>query len=625
MTPSIISLPMTNGAVANGNIKTKYHSSTNGAANSSNSSTFSLGNFSVDEARPMKVVVIGAGYSGITAGIRFRQRVKNVDLTVYESNAGVGGAWFANRYPGLACDVPSHCYQLTFEENRNWSAFFAPGPEIRAYLERTVDKYKLGPHIKLQHRITRAEYNEATGKWHILIRRPRATSEAIGKRTWDWKTDFEEFEDTADVLLAGLGGLSRWAWPEIEGLSDFNGKMMHSAQWETEDDGSYGKEWESSVKDWGDKRIAIIGVGSSAIQMVPALQPKVKHLVNFVRGRTWLSGPFVQERLTKLGGSNTVTNYQFTDEDKKNFEDDDYYRKFRWELENELNGAHSATLKGSPAQDAAREAFREDMLVKLAKKPWIAEHLIPDFAPCCRRLTPGPGYLEALVEDNVDFVSSGIKRITETGIETVDGEHREFDIIICATGFNTSFQFDFPILGRGGVDLSDKFLPYPKTYLSVAVDGFPNWFQSLGPNAAVGAGSLLILLERQVDYAVEVTLKLQRERLKSIEVKKEAVDDFDAYLEAYFQTTVFSDKCRSWYKAGKEEGRVVALYPGSPLHCERALAHPRWEDYNFERLPEDKGQNRFYWLGDGHTVADRDDNSDRARYLLEVDYPPVPV
>lgn len=131
-------------------------------------------------------------------------------------------------------------------------------------MQRTVDKYKLGPHIKLQHRITRAEYNEATGKWHLLVRRPRATSEAIGKRSWDWKTDFEEFEDTADVVLAGLGGLSRWAWPEIEGLEGFKGKLMHSAQWEVEEDGSLGKEWESSVKDWGDKRVGVIGVVSDS-------------------------------------------------------------------------------------------------------------------------------------------------------------------------------------------------------------------------------------------------------------------------------------------------------------------------------------------------------------------------
>jgi len=180
--------------------------------------------------------------------------------------------------------------------------------------------------------------------------------------------------------------------------------------------------------------------------------------------------------------------------------------------------------------------------------------VIPDFAPACRRLTPGPGYLDALCADNVDFVPTHIRKVTPTGIETEDGKHQDLDIIICATGtscttcnafarlnvacrgFDTSFKFDFPILGRSGEDLSKRFDPYPRTYMGVAVDGFPNWFQCLGPSAAVGAGSLLLVLERQVDYAVAATLKLQREHLKSMDVKPEAVDDFDAYLESYFPT-----------------------------------------------------------------------------------------
>ncbi|RDB29291.1 putative sterigmatocystin biosynthesis monooxygenase stcW [Hypsizygus marmoreus] len=609
--------PAINGQTAqpatNGQIPTP---ATNGHA------SFALGNFSIDEARPIKVIAIGAGYSGITAGIRFRQRVPNVDLTIYESNSGVGGAWFVNRYPGLACDIPSHAYQLTFEDNPNWSAFYAPGPEIRQYINDVVDKYALRPHIKLCHRIMRAAYNEETAKWHLTIRRPSKSTESV---YWDWRNakegEYEEFEDTADVLFAGLGGLSRWAWPEIEGLETFKGTVVHSAQWETGEGEDQG--WQESVKGWGEKNVGVIGVGSSAIQMVPALQPRVKHLTNYVRGKTWLSASFVKDRLVSLANREDVSNYTFTPEDKKNFADPTYYKNFRWELESELNAAHPATIRGSTLQIAAREVFEADMLKKLAKKPWIADHIIPDFAPACRRLTPGPGYLEALCEDNVDFVPTHIQKVTPTGIQTVDGKHQDLDVIVCATGFDTSFQFDFPILGRSGVNLNTQFSPHPRTYLSVTVDGFPNFFQCLGPNAGVGAGSLLILCERQVDYAVACTLKLQRERLKSMEVKKEAVDDFDEYLESYFPTTVFSEKCRSWYKAGKEEGRVVAIWPGSPLHAARALAHPRWEDYNYE--PLDKVKNRFYWLGDGHAVADRDDAGDKAWYLKEVDYPPVPA
>jgi cation diffusion facilitator CzcD-associated flavoprotein CzcO len=192
-------------------------------------------------------------------------------------------------------------------------------------LERVTDKFKLWPHIKLQHRISRAQYNEATGKWHLTIRRPKPTSDASKLLFWDWKTDYEEFEDTADVLFAGLGPLNRWSWPEIEGLEGFQGQVIHSAQWETDENGALGQEWEETVKSWGDKRVGVIGVvrfslislrvlltvhekGSSAIQMVPTLQPRVKRVVNYVRGKTWLSGPFVRERLLSLAKGEPVTN-----------------------------------------------------------------------------------------------------------------------------------------------------------------------------------------------------------------------------------------------------------------------------------------------------------------------------
>ncbi|KAH8111748.1 FAD/NAD-binding domain-containing protein [Phellopilus nigrolimitatus] len=540
----------------------------------------------------MKVVVIGAGFSGIIAGIRFPQRMRDLDLTIYDKNAGVGGTWYSNKYPGLACDIPSHCYQLTFEENTQWSAFYAPGPEIRAYLESVVEKYKLMRYIKLQHELVHARFDEETCKWHLKLRRP-----VFGSAPAD--EQFEVFEDTADFVLAGLGGLSRWKWPDIEGLE--------------------------TVKSWGEKKVGVVGVGSSALQIVPALQPHVKTIYNYVRGKTWLSPPFASDKmadLMKLGPS--VDNYVFSEDDKASFKDPANYKEFRHGLESQLNAVHFATIKGSEMQNAARQAFKENMIKRLEKKPWIADHLIPDFAVACRRLTPGPGYLEALCQDNVKFTPTNIKKVTETGIELVDGTHHDLDIIVCATGYDTTFQYPFPIIGRGGKTLNERFSPHPQTYLSVCSDGFPNWFMSLGPNSGVGSGSLLVIIERQIDYAVAAAIKMQRERLKSIEVKKEAVADFDEYLEHYFQTTVYSEKCRSWYKMGKEEGRVVGLWPGSCLHAVRSLERPRWEDFNYESL--DATRNRFYWLGDGSTHNEKYLVGDRAWYLNpeEVDIPPGP-
>ncbi|KAK0209013.1 FAD/NAD-binding domain-containing protein [Desarmillaria ectypa] len=588
----------------------------NGLTNGGGSDRFRLGNFCIDEARPIKVIIIGAGYSGIVAGIRYLQRVPNLTLTIYEAERAIGGTWLVNKYPGLKCDIPSHCYQLTFEANPNWSSFYASGPEIRAYLDSVVDKYKLMPYIKLQHRMTKARYSEPDGKWIITIQRPVEPSPG------ETAVQFEEFEDTCDVLFTGMGVLSRWNWPDIPGLKEFQGKVIHSARWET-GEGGPDAAWEDTIKSWGDKRVGVIGVGSSAIQIVPAIQPKVARVVNYVRGKTWIASTFVREPLVQLSEREDAENYDFTEEDKKRFQDLTYYKKFRRDLESGMNDVYGVTIRGNPLQDMARAAFKEIMVQRLAKKSWIADHIIPDFAVACRRLTPGPGYLEALCKENVDFVPSPIKAITPTGIETEDGDHKELDVIVCATGFDTSSRFPFPFIGRNGIDLSAKFASHPRTYLSVTVDGFPNWFQSLGPNSGAGSGSLLLLMERQVDYAVEATLKLQRERLKSIEVKSEAVDDFDEYLMNYFPTTVFGEKCKSWYKAGREEGRVSALWPGSTLHATKALKYPRWEDFSYERLDS----NGLRWLGDGNTVADKTPGSDKTWYLSdeEIDYPPIPI
>ena len=246
----------------------------------------------------------------------------------------------------------------------------------------------------------------------------------------------------------------------------------------------------------------------------------------------------------------------------------------------------------------------------------------------------------------VDFQPTPIKRVTPTGIELADGTHAELDVLVCATGYDYSFQLDFPMVGRGGGTIQEKWAPHPETYLAVCTDGFPNWFMALGPNSGVGSGSLLVLIERQVDYAVEAARKMQRERLKSIEVKREAVEDFDEYLEvgvsvlskgsvsdrttqSYFPNTVYSEKCRSWYKMGTTDGRIVALWPGmslrvritchtlplmivpsgSCLHAVRAIEHPRWEDFNYE-LPEGV-KNRMHWLGDGQTYNEKTMTGDR--------------
>ncbi|KAH9841071.1 FAD/NAD-binding domain-containing protein [Rhodofomes roseus] len=577
-------------------------------------SRFDLGDFAIDEYRQIKVVCVGAGFSGILAAIRFPQKVPNVDLTIYERNNGIGGTWFTNRFPGLACDILSHCYQLTFESKTDWSSFYAPGPEILAYLQSVVEKYKLMPYIKLQHEVLHARFDEPSGKWNLRIRRKMGTDS-------QGQAIYEEFTDKADVFITALGIFSKWSWPDVEGLKDFGGKLMHSA-----DFGEENQHWRDVVKDWKDKRVGVIGIGSTAIQIVPALQPHVAKVINYVKGKAWICPPFASSKLAELVQRDAnAENYVFTGEDKEKLRDPAFYKTFRHELQADVNSLDKAILAGTEWQEQRRAEVEAHMRKKLAKKPWIADQVIPDYGVACRRLTPGPGYLEALCADNVDFVSSPIKRVTEDGIETFDGNKQGLDVLICATGYDYAFQLGFPIIGRSGVSIQEKWQPDPTTYMAICVDGFPNWFMTMGPNSCVSSGSQLTVIERQIDYMVEVTRKLQRERLKSIDVKREAVKAFDDYIESYFPKTVFTQGCRSWYKRGKDEGRIVALWPGSTLHTIRALQYPRWEDFNYERV--DDVDNCLYWFGNGQTYTEKTMTGDRAWYLTDdhVDFPPVPL
>ncbi|KAH9934327.1 uncharacterized protein B0H18DRAFT_869878 [Fomitopsis serialis] len=572
------------------------------------SRSYKLGEFAIDEHRPIKIVCVGAGFSGIVAAIR---QIPDAEFSIYERCAGVGGTWFTNRFPGLACDIPSHCYQYTFEAKADWSSFYAPGAEIQAYLQSVVDKYQLMRYIKLQHEVVHAQYDQSSGKWLLRIRRQVDTADG-------GLPAYEEITDTADVFITAVGIFSKWTWPDIEGLKEFGGELIHSAD--------FGKEhqpWQDVVKTWGDKRIGVVGVGSSAIQIVPALQPHVAHLINYVRGKTWICPPFSRSKILELlQREPDCDNFKFTEVDKEKFRDEAFCKLFRYELETDINSLNPITYADGATQKQGREFIEAGMRTRLAKKPWIADHLTPDFGVACRRLTSGPGYLEALCEDNVDFVASPIKKITRTGVETEDGIRQDLDILLCATGYDYSFQLPFPVVGRSGITIQERWAQYPSTYMSLCTDGFPNWFMALGPNSGVSSGSQLAVIEHQVDYMIEATKKLQRGRLKSIDVKPEVVRDFDEYVEHYFPKTVFSQTCRSWYKGGKERGRVVALWPGSSLHNLRALQYPRWEDFNYE--PLDDTENRLHWFGDGQTHNEKTMSGDRAWYLNddEMDYPP---
>ena len=223
----------------------------------------------------------------------------------------------------------------------------------------------------------------------------------------------------------------------------------------------------------------------------------------------------------------------------------DAWYDFRMQVEADSNCIHAMTLKGTEMQIGAQKAFEDGMKQRLRKKPEYSDWLIPNFVPGCRRLTPGPGFLEALVEDNVNFIKGEISRIEPKGVVTADGKLHEIDVLVCATGFRASAAPPFEVTGTDGRTMRQHWHDRATNYLSLATDQFPNYFLMLGPNGAIGEGSLLMMMERTGDYILKAVRKIQKENIKSMVIKPARVRDFISYCDTYFKGTVYIDDCNS--------------------------------------------------------------------------------
>ncbi|CAI7587263.1 unnamed protein product [Penicillium crustosum] len=484
-------------------------------------------------------------------------------------------------------DLPAHSYQLTFEPNPDWKEFYAKGEDLLDYWKGIVKKYDLYEKIQLNCQVIHAQYDEASCKWNVKIENI-LTGGII--------------EDSADVFYACPGALNHWEWPDITGLQNFQGNLIHSAAWN--------ENWDPTGR-----TVAVIGAGSSAIQIIPAIQGRVKGLFNFMRGEVWIAPPFAGTEVEK---HQAEVNFTFSDEEIDAFQDPKLLYEYRKgilndrlaAIETELQSFHQVTHQGE-ASKVAQGHFQKNMEKKLRSRPEILEKILPSFPPGCRRLTPGPGYLKSLIQPNVNLVKGDISYVSSEGVHLKDGSFYKVDTIICATGFVTNWIPRFPIIGRRGINLQDKWAEYPSSYLSIATDGFPNMFISHGPNSAISTGNLMIVLEQVAEYVGTAITKMQRDAVNSIEAKESAVQTFSDYCASYFPHTVFAGNCRSWYKTGSQDGRISALWPGSSLHAMEALSHPRWEDYEYQYL----NNNPVSWLGDGWTEVGRTEGSNRSFYL----------
>lgn len=300
------------------------------------------------------------------------------------------------------------------------------------------------------------------------------------------------------------------------------------------------------------KRVGVIGGGSSVIQIIPSLQQVPgTHLSCYIRSKTWISRPFGDVAMEKLGNETkckSLKHYTYVHrltsivslEQKARFaRDPEYYLHFRTIIERDANSVHSLTLKDSEFQKEAREDFTALISERLAGKPHILKSLLPSFSVGCRRLTPGPGYLKALVKDNIDFVDTLILKAHATGLVLENREQNELDVLVCATGFQALAPPPFTVTGTQGRMMKKKFEPYAETYLSVATDGFPNYFIILGPNAAISTGILTMIIEITGDYIIKCIRKLQKKNILKMEVKGRRVKDFSRIINKYFKKTVY--------------------------------------------------------------------------------------
>ncbi|EYB27148.1 hypothetical protein FG05_12594 [Fusarium graminearum] len=535
----------------------------------------------IHEPRPMRVICIGAGISGIAATYKAQRQLVNTELIIYEKNHDVGGTWLENKYPGCACDIPAHSYTFSWEGNPKWSRFYVEAPEILQYLKDCVSKWGCMEFIKLRHRVIAAKWDESSHKWNVQIEGP----------------DGETFTDICDVVISATGPLNKWQWPDIPGLESFKGLRLHPARWDT------------SVDLIG-KRVAVIGAGSSALQIVPTIQPVVSQLTNFIRSPTWITAEYGQAFASE--GRET----RFTEEQIKLFQSDksallEYRRKL-------LDGATKGFDIYYKDTDMQKQAFIADsklMRERLQNNEEICSKLVPDFGVGCRRVSPGNGYLESLIKPNAKAIFDGIKCVNESGIlDNNNNIQHDFDIIICATGFDVSHRLAFPVLGCGGQNLRDVWSQGPTHYLSVAAPGFPNYWIGGGPSAPIRNVSLIMGLELAVDYAFSCVRKMQAEGIASLEVEEDAAKEFMEQRDKIMKDLVWTGSCASWYKNSKNDNLVTGPWCGSIWHYKEALENPRWEGYKTKYL----GKNRFAYFGNGRTVPELRGESMATKYLNEI-------
>ncbi|HKU40520.1 MAG TPA: NAD(P)/FAD-dependent oxidoreductase [Polyangiales bacterium] len=490
-----------------------------------------------------EILIVGAGFAGLGMGIRLRQAgVEN--FLILEQSAGLGGTWYDNRYPGAACDVPSHLYSFSFEHNPKWAREHASQREILAYLERCADKYGVRPHIRFRRKVVSARFDEARGMWSVSTEDGRTYS--------------------ARVLIASCGSLSRPAYPQLPGLSSFAGTLFHTARWR-----------EDAPLDG--KRIAVVGTGASAVQIVPELVSRAQKLEVFQRTPGWVLpkiDPPIDARWQKRFAAHPWMQA--------------LARRVRY-LRLELV---APTLLGRPkwlglGPWLEKQALR--YLESQVRDPVLRAALTPSYRIGCKRILLSNEYFAALQRPNAELVTSAISEVTPHGIRTADGREHELDAIVLATGFQAAENLaPFPVRGRNAEELTERWRQGAEAYLGTSVAGFPNFFMLVGPNTSLGHSSMVFMIECQVAYILDALHVLRSRSLKTIEVQRPVQDAFNRKLRERMGATVWATGgCGSWYQT--RTGKITTLWPGFTFEFRWRTRRFDAENYTLEPLPARDG------------------------------------
>jgi cation diffusion facilitator CzcD-associated flavoprotein CzcO len=484
------------------------------------------------------VAIVGSGFSGLGTAINLEREGKR-SYVVLERGDEVGGTWHYNTYPGCGCDVPSHLYSFSFAPNPDWSQTYSLQPEIRDYLRRCADDFGVRPHVRTNHNVTAATWNE-------------------DEQAWDVETSQGDFRAT--VLVAGTGPLTEPKIPDIPGLDGFEGKTMHSARW----DHDY---------DLTGKRVASIGTGASAIQYVPAIQPDVERLTVFQRTPPWImphsNRPIRgwEHRLYRAAPA--------------------LQRLVRGGIYSIRELAVLGFVKHPKVMKLVERVAKRHMRRQISD-PELLEKVTPDYEIGCKRILPSNKWYRALTQPNVELVTGGVEEVRPRSVVGPDGVEHEVDVIIFGTGFEVA---DMPaskvIHGRDGQSLNEFWSGSPRAHRGCTVEGFPNFFMLLGPNTGLGHSSMVYMAESQIAYMMDALRAMDEGGARTIEVRPEAIARYNDSIDQRMQGTVWNTGCASWYL--DDTGRNATLWPDWTWRFRQSTAGFDAEHYALEQAHEREG------------------------------------